>query len=60
MIGRKAIQVPLTTTNAFLTKAMYFAQTSQPFFALLLQLAILLYEGSTFEQRLKVASYINF
>ena len=40
--------------------ALYFTQTSKPFFALLLQLAILLYERSTFEQKLKVASYIDF
>ena len=40
--------------------AIYFAKTTQPFFALLLKLAILLYEGSTFEQKLEVASNIDF
>ena len=46
--------------TSFSQIARYFAQTSQPFFALLLQLAILLYEGSTFEQKLKVARNTDF
>ena len=60
MLDHEATQVPYTTRITFLTDSYVFAQTTQPFFALVLWLAILLYEGSTFEQQLKVASYIDF
>ena len=58
MMDREATQVPYTTSIVFLADSYIFCSNFPAILALFLQLAILLYEGSTFEQKLYVASYI--
>ena len=57
MIDREAAQVTYTTRNAFLTDSYIFCSN---FLAILCIIVLLLYEGSTFEQKHEVATYIDF
>ena len=59
MINHEATQVPHSIRISFLTDSYIFC-SKFPAILCIIPIAILLYEGSTFEQKFKVASYIDF